>query len=156
MRILGIREHPELLEEGARFFNMAFGGQNSYGLYFDCIKASLTTKSPLPRWYLMMDDKKIAAGCGIITNDFISRMDLWPWLCALYVRNEYRGRSLSEQLLAHATAEAGRLGFEQLYLTTTLDGFYEKYGWTRIEDGFSVLDGPSRIYIKPTSESIDG
>jgi len=150
MNILSIREHPEWLDAGARLFDMAFGGQNSYELYHDCIRASISTDSPLPRWFLMTDGKKAIGGCGLITNDFISRMDLWPWLCALYVSSEYRGQALGTQLLEHATGEAARLGYERIYLTTTLDGFYEKYGWERIEDGFSVLDGPSRIYTRST------
>lgn len=150
MNILGIREHPEWLDAGARLFDMAFGGQNSYELYHDCIRASITTSSPLPRWYLMVDKKKIVGGCGLITNDFISRMDLWPWVCALYIGNEYRGRSLGSQLLAHAAADAAKLGYERVYLGTTLDNFYERYGWERIEDGFSLLDGPTKIYTRLT------
>lgn len=150
MNILGIREHPEHLEAGARMFDMAFGGQNSYDLYYDCIRASIVTDSPLPRWFLLMDGKKIAGGCGIVTNDFVSRMDLWPWVCALYVYGDYRGQRLGARLLDHAAAQAAALGYGRVYLTTMLEGYYEKYGWERIEDGFSLLDGPTKIYTRPT------
>ncbi len=150
MNILGIREHPEQLAAGARLFDMAFGGQNSYDMYYDCIRASITTPSPLPRWFLAMDGKKIVGGCGLITNDFISRMDLWPWVCALYVANDYRGQAHGSRLLLHALSEAKQLGFERAYLATSLHGFYEKYGWQRMEDGHSLLDGLSRIYTIST------
>lgn len=45
-----------------------------------------------------------------ISNDFISSMDLWPWICALYIDNSYRGRSLGKELLLRAKADAEKAG----------------------------------------------
>ncbi|HAW70392.1 MAG TPA: GNAT family N-acetyltransferase, partial [Firmicutes bacterium] len=45
--------------------------------------------------------------------------------------------------------EARNIGFSVIYLTTDHDGYYEKYGWQRIEDGVDLFSGqPSRIYAK--------
>ncbi|MDM5281892.1 GNAT family N-acetyltransferase [Peribacillus butanolivorans] len=37
-------------------------------------------------------------------------MDLWPWICALYIDNSYRGRSLGKELLLRAKADAEKAG----------------------------------------------
>jgi hypothetical protein len=39
--------------------------------------------------------------------------------------------------------------FYKEYFTTNLDGYYEKYGWTRMEDGVDFFSGkPVKIYYK--------
>jgi len=146
LKILGIRENPHLLEVGTKYFHNAFGNENNFMLYSDCINHSIATESPLPRWFLAMKDEEIVGCCALITNDFISRMDLWPWLAALYVTENERGNELGSKLLSHAVSEAGRLGFPKVYLSTDHDGYYEKYGWKRIEDGYMLWGEKSRIY----------
>lgn len=63
---------------------------------------------------------------GLITNDFISRMDLWPWICAVYVEEGYRGGFLSRVLVGRACQDAAAAGFEKVYLCSDHQGFYEK------------------------------
>jgi predicted N-acetyltransferase YhbS len=144
--IIQLRDNPNLLDQGAKFFHASFGSEGNYMLYYDCIKNSLTTESLLPRWFLAMKGKEVVGGCGLITNDFISRMDLWPWLAALYVIEQERGQALGSRLLSKAVEEARKLGFRKVYLTTDHDGYYEKYGWQRIEDGYMVWGDRSKIY----------
>lgn len=64
IKIIGIRENLDLLDQGARFFHGAFGNENNYLLYYDCIKHSITTDSPLPRWFLAIKGEEIVGGCG--------------------------------------------------------------------------------------------
>ena len=115
-------------------------------IYDDCISNSVVTTSPLPRWYLMLNDDKIIGGYGLITNDFISRQDLFPWLCALYIDEEYRGSRLGSKLLEHCKTEASKLGYKKLYLSTDLEGYYEKYGWKALAHGYHPLEAESMIY----------
>ena len=77
----------------------------------------------------------IIGNYGLIMNDFISRQDLWPWLCALYVDEAFRGRAFGAQMLEHGIQESRRLDFDNLYLCTDHIGYYEKYGWLYIGNG---------------------
>jgi N-acetylglutamate synthase-like GNAT family acetyltransferase len=80
-----------------------------------------------------MEEEDTIIGCaGLITNDFISRMDLWPWICAIYIEESYRGKSLGEKLLSRAKADAEKAGFKQVFLCTDHIGYYEKYGFTEL------------------------
>ena len=95
----------------------------------------------------MLKDDEIIGSYGLIVNDLTSRQDLWPWLCALYVEKNERGKALVSRLLAHGRQEAKKLGFSKVYLVTDHVGFYEKYGWRYKGQGFNLCSGAiDRIY----------
>lgn len=153
-KIISVRENPEYLERAVDYFSTKWGIERI--IYQDCISNSITTKSSLPRWYLMLNnDDEIIGSYGLITNDFISRQDLWPWLCALYVDENYRGKALGGKLLEHGRREAFKLGFEKLYLATDHIGYYEKYGWEYIGTGYHPWGDESRIYEIAACEGHD-
>jgi len=142
--ILSVREHPELLNQAIEYFSGCWPVDQK--VYQDAITNSITTTSPLPRWYLMMDKEKIIGSYSLITNDFCSRQDLWPYLATVYIDESYRGRQLGSQLLLHGRKEAKRLGFNSVYLLTDHIGFYEKYGWQHIGTTYGLTGDPSRLY----------
>ncbi|MBS4221876.1 GNAT family N-acetyltransferase [Lederbergia citrea] len=71
---------------------------------------------------------------------------LWPLICALYIENSYRGMSLGKELLLRAKADAEKAGFNKVFLCTDHIGYYEKYGFTYIGDGYHPWGSSSRIY----------
>lgn len=148
--IINVRHYSRGLEAAARYFNAAWPGIDT-AFYLDAMQHSYGENSPLPQFYLMLEDDRVIGCYGLAVNDFISRHDLYPWFVALYIDKDRRGRALGSLLLNHALGEAAALGFNTLYLTTDHDGYYEKYGWTRIEDGFERDGAPARIYAINTS-----
>lgn len=141
---MGIRENPEYLERGINYFTSKWGIDRK--IYADCITHSIKTDNPLPRWYLMLKNGEIIGSYGLIANDFISRQDLYPWLCALFIEKDERGRQLGVKLLEHGRTQALKLGFGKLYLCTNHNGYYEKYGWKHIANGFHPWGEESKIY----------
>jgi len=142
--IISIREHPDYLDRAVDYFSSKWSV--SRNVYQDCIANSLTTESPLPRWYLMLSNAEVIGSYGLIVNDFISRQDLWPWICALYIEENERGKALGALLLEHGRREAATLGFSMVYLSTDHVGFYEKYDWFYIGKGYGASGNESRIY----------
>ncbi|MDF2804704.1 MAG: family acetyltransferase, partial [Anaerocolumna sp.] len=112
----------------------------------DCIANCITTLKPLPQWYLLEDNGVIIGCAGLITNDFISRMDLYPWICALYIEETHRGNSYGSMLLDKAKEDAKHGGFSSIYLCTDHIGYYEKYGFTYIGQGYHPWGESSRVY----------
>jgi len=94
----------------------------------------------------MMKGNDIIGGYGLIVNDFISRQDLWPWLCAVYIEENERGNALGSRLLTHGRKEAAKLGFPTVYLCTDHIGFYEKYNWQYIGPAYGVSGQETRMY----------
>ena len=148
MEIVSLRERPELLERATDYFVARWANEQSRAVYVDCLSASLKTVSPLPQWYLLLDGDKTAGGAGLITNDFVSRMDLWPWVAARYVEPEYRCHGWGKKLLERAENDARASGYPAVYLVTDHTAYYERYGYVHIGTGYHPWGGSSRIYKK--------
>jgi len=146
MIVVNIRENPEYMEQAIAYIQSIWGNRRNKKVYEDCILHSIDAKSSLPIWYLLMDSEKIIGCAGLITNDFISRMDLCPWLCALYIEKKYRGQNLGNLLILQIKDDAAKIAFEKLYLSTDHIGYYEKYGFSYIGEGYHPWGESSRIY----------
>lgn len=115
----------------------------------DAIYNSFLEEKKLPKFFLLLKDNEIIGCSALIINDFISRHDLYPWLACLFVEEKERGNEYGNVLMEHAEKEAREIGFPVVYLTTDHDGYYERYGWIRIEDGIDLFScKPTRIYKK--------
>ncbi|MDA6072099.1 GNAT family N-acetyltransferase [Flavobacterium sp. AC] len=145
MRIISVRENPEYKDKTIQYF------QNSWPeiapiIYEDCITHSINAKDSLPQWYLLELNEKVIGCAGLITNDFISRMDLYPWICAIFIDEKYRGNNYSNLLIKKAKEDSKKAGFKNLYLCTDHTGFYEKSGFSYIGQGYHPWEEESRIY----------
>jgi len=146
MKVKSVRKYPQLKERAISYFQEKWANDSSMMVYEDCITHSIATKSPLPHWYLLMEDDQIIGCAGLITNDFISRMDLYPWICAVYIEETHRGNAYGSLLMEQAKRDAKTGGFTHLYLCTDHIGYYEKYGFEYIATGYHPWGESSRIY----------
>lgn len=144
--IIPVNEHPDGIEKGISYIHSKWGGESNFAFYDDAIRHSFLPGKTLPKFFLMIDNSRIIGSVGLITNDLISRHDLLPWLCCLFVEENERGHHHGRELINHAVSVAMEDGFDCVYLTTHLAGYYENYGWIRIEDGFSFDGSVTRIY----------
>ena len=145
MKVISIRETPDYKDIAIAYFQKAWSGTNPL-IYDNAIKHSITADNSLPQWYLLEDDNEIIGCAGLITNDFISRGDLYPWLCALYIDEKNRGNNYATQLIEKAKSDTKESGFENMYLCTEHIGYYEKYGFEYIGQGYHPWGESSRIY----------
>jgi N-acetylglutamate synthase-like GNAT family acetyltransferase len=147
MKVISIREQNEYCAKAIKYFQKHWASESSMMVYEDCIKHSLAKNETLPQWYLLIDENENIIGCaGLITNDFISRMDLYPWLCALFIEEEHRGNGYPKLIFDKAMLDTKNAGFKSLYLCTGHNGYYEKYGFNYIGIGYHPWGEDSRIY----------
>lgn len=147
--LISVREKPEALEENIAYFQRVWASEASMMVYDDAIRSTLMSDSTLPQWIVLKHQDQIIGCAGLIPNDFISRMDLWPWLCALHIDEAYRGRGLSRLLIEAMKQKATDLGFEHLYLCTDHVGYYERFGFEYLAMGYHPWGESSRIYAIP-------
>lgn len=145
MNVISVREQPAYKDMAIAYFQKNWKGVLPV-IYEDCINHSIEASAPLPQWYLLMNEDKIIGCAGLITNDFISRMDLYPWVCALFIEEQHRGNSYGSILLEQAKKDSAKAGFQSLYLCTDHIGYYEKYGFSYLAQGYHPWDEESRIY----------
>lgn len=144
MRIINIGNEPELIKKASAWFAEKWDiPQDAYEESMEeaARNDSLIEAFPAPRWYVAVDKKgDIAAGAGVIENDFHERKDLRPNLCALFVEEDRRGEGTARKILEHIRKDMAKAGVKTLYLVTDHTKLYEKLGWrfitmTKGEDG---------------------
>lgn len=145
MKIISVREYPTYKDRAIAYFQEKWPSV-SPNIYEDCITHSINARDNLPQWYLLEKEDEIIGCAGLITNDFISRGDLYPWICAVFIDEKQRGNAYSTLLIDKAKSDTKKFGYEYLYLSTSHIGFYEKYNFNYIGQGYHPWGEESRIY----------
>lgn len=145
MKIISVRQNPEYKDRSIKYFQDSWS-EISPVIYEDCISNSINAKQSLPQWYILEKEGEIIGCAGLITNDFISRMDLYPWICAIYIEEKHRGNAYGTLLIEKAKKDTKAFGFKHLNLCTDHVGYYEKYGFEYIGQGYHPWEEKSRIY----------
>ena len=145
MKVISIRENPKYKDQAIKYFQSKWQSVLPV-IYEDCINHSIGSINPLPQWYLLEKEGAIIGCAGLITNDFISRMDLYPWICAVYIEENHRGNNYGLLLIDKTKKDAKETGFKFLYLSTQHVGYYEKLGFEYIGQGYHPWGEESRIY----------
>ena len=76
---------------------------------------------------------------------------LTPFVGFVFVGEAYRGRRISERLIAAASAYAGSPGFAQICLTSGERGRYEKYGFRLIGSIETVWGEQTQLFCRSTA-----
>jgi predicted acetyltransferase len=148
MKIIEVSQKPAIIDIAVDYFWKCWGDNNNFKFYQDCIFNSVDSNKALPKFYIVLENEEIIASYALVTNDLISRQDLYPWLACLFVNPDYRNKGIAERLLQHGLQETEKKGFDALYLSTDLENFYEKKGWTHLANGYNIFGTAIKIYSK--------
>lgn len=141
---IDLAERPSIRDEAAEWFHGKWGIPKE--AYLGCMETYLNKETDYG-WYLCLCDGRIAAGLGVIENDFHDRKDLFPNVCAVYTEEAHRGRGIAGRLLDMAVEGCRQKGISPVYLVTDHTGFYERYGWEFLCTVQNDGGGSSRMYI---------
>lgn len=115
--IIRITERPELKTAAAEWFREKWG--IPYEAYLGSMEEALSGKGAVPQWYLALYGDRIAAGMGVIANDFHDRTDLTPNVCAVFTEPDFRCQGLAGRLLGFVADDMKSGGIDALYLLTS-------------------------------------
>ena len=91
---------------------------------------------------ILLDNDELIGFISIFEHDCEERKNLSPWYATMFVKKEYRGNGYSRILNDAILKEAKIRGIKRLYLKTTLDNYYEKFGAKYLE----TLANNEKIY----------
>ena len=88
----------------------------------------------IPGTFVALCGDEIVGTASLVAHDMSTRLDLYPWLAAVFVPPEYRGKGIGSALVQAAIDEARYIGLEQFYLITPdRVSFYTRLGWAELE-----------------------
>lgn len=127
-----------------------FGNENNYDFFHSIIKNSLI-KNKLPLTFIALEDNELVGTIGLWRSDLMSRQDLFPWLSALFVKENFRRKKIGQKLQNFLVEYCRKAGFTELFLYTDICNYYEKTGWEYLEDGVEYSGEYIKIYKKELS-----
>jgi thiamine pyrophosphokinase len=157
-----LSRNPEHIETAARWIYDEFIAGTprtaSYERVLENLKGSGDTRLPLT--YLALIGGECVGTVSVVMNDLKTQETLSPWLAAVVVRPDYRGRGIAEALIRRACADAKRLGYGILYLRTEYaGGYYKRLGWEHVcdtDDEYGIRTSVYRYQLDLAGEFMKG
>lgn len=148
LKIYNIKDKQEYLKEVAILTQKEWGKTCNTQAEFnqkilrkiEKIKNNLDNKNYCK--LILLDNDELIGFISIFEHDCDERKNLSPWYATMFVKKEYRGNGYSKILNNEILKEAKSRGFKRLYLKTTLDNYYEKFGAKYLE----TLTNNEKIY----------
>lgn len=92
---------------------------------------------------ILIENDELIGFISIFPYDCEECMDLTPWYATMYVKKEHRGKGYSRILNDAILQEAKNRNYSRIYLKTTLEGYYEKFGAKLVK----IISNGEKIYV---------
>ncbi len=79
-------------------------------------------------------DGQIIGYCTFLKTDYYPENRYWPWISSIFVDENHRSQGVCGQLIDAAIGYARKQGFRRVYIPSDMVGFYERYGFVRIDE----------------------
>ena len=99
--------------------------------------ASMMERNAFEDWesvFAAVESGDIAGFCTFLKADYYPENRYSPWISSVFVGERHRGRRLSGQMIEYAVRSARERGFSKVYIPSDRLGFYERYGFVRIDE----------------------
>ena len=120
-------------------------GDNNPNYWKSWIKSSIRANG-IPSTYVVLSDNEYVGTFSIWNCDLQSRQDLSPWVGGIVVNPSFRGQGIGLFIQTEVKRILKKEGIKHAYLFTELEGFYERTGWTFLEEIYDEKDRKVRLY----------
>jgi GNAT superfamily N-acetyltransferase len=146
-----LKEHPEQFNAWSQFIIKAWGSEVTSPLYVDHFYWMMKSSNSIPTWGVLTLNDEVIGCCGLIVNDFNSRMDVWPYLAAVYIEDKYRHQGYGTWMIKTMIHHGFELGFKDIYCASDLFEFYQSVGFKHIGKTYHPW-GENEIFVISASE----
>lgn len=136
MRIEHLADQRDCVPTVAGWLHEAFGHLDPGKTMQDRRQALLGSlqRAALPIRLVARESDGAAVGCASVVTRTLTHGPLGPWLSAVYVVPEHRGRGIASALVDRAVEECTRLGVAELFLFTPRhESLYARLGWAVLD-----------------------
>ena len=146
VQIVPLREQPQHLATVAEWIHRQWWSETETPV--DGIAQWLRTHlgaNGFPATFIAVADDEVLGSATLHESEAEDRPAYRPYLGAVFVKPDARGRGLARALVRAVEAHANELGHAAIYLNAAdaTAGLYEKLGWEIVERGY----GPKRLNI---------
>jgi GNAT superfamily N-acetyltransferase len=124
-----------------------WGTKNNFNYWKSWVESSMFTDK-IPQTFVAVENDKVLGTISLWRCDLQSRQDIFPWLGGLYVDGIYRKQGIGAALQKHAFEVAHNLGYKELYMFTELTGYFERFGWSYLEEIPNEFGEMVKLYRK--------
>lgn len=119
--------------------------------------AACRSRDQLPVCLVALNTEREVLGTVALRSESVgSELGAGPWLAALLVGKNHRGKGVGTALVEAIEVEAHRLGFEAIYTSTdTAETLMRRRGWQAFGAAES-LRGPVAVYRRTPGNRIPG
>lgn len=127
--------HPEWITPCADWWHRQWGKHMGYSLAGsgEAIEG-LTVPGGRQAALIALVDGIPAGSVFLVERDLETHSHLSPWLAGLLVLPQFRHLGIGKMLTAAIVAQAATLGYETIYLYSSIGDFYRPLGWSTREE----------------------
>lgn len=113
--------------------------------------ASMMKENTFEEWesvFAAVSEGKIVGFCTFLKTDYYPENRYSPWISSIFVDEAYHGNRISEKMIDRVILYAGEQGFQKVYIPSDMIGFYEKYGFRKIDELLNYGGDMDHIFEK--------
>ena len=98
--------------------------------------------------FAAVQDGTIIGYCTVMKTDYYPENRYAPWISSVFVDEAFRGRGVCGLLLRAAEQYLAQNGFEKAYIPSDMTGFYERYGYRKIDSLVNYGGDTDDVFMK--------
>ena len=104
---------------------------------------------PWERVLAACEGEEIVGFCTLSQKDELpENLPYAPFIGFIFVEERYRGRRISQKMIDRAARYAKTLGYRCVYIMSSEQGLYEKYGFRKIGDFETIYGTIDQLFEK--------
>ena len=98
--------------------------------------------------FATVSEDEIIGFCTFLKTDYYPENKYSPWISSIFVDENFRGNRISFSMIEKAIEHAKIWNFKKVYIPSDMVGFYEKYGFRKIDELLNYGGDTDNIFVK--------